>query len=453
MDHEPRQPRAARMTDSYRHNADRRKGQSGDRVLERVGKYQVKRELGKGTSSTVYLAHDAFAGTDVAIKVYNTESGGDDSRGFKGQFLSEAALAGKLLHPHICTIFDAVVDEHMSYVAMEYVHGGNLARYTSAERLLPIADVVEIAFKCCGALDYAYREGVVHRDIKPANILIARGTEVKVADFGAAFLRNVETTQKLRVGSPSYIAPEQIRDDPLTHQSDMYSLGVLLYELLLGRRPFYGTSTADILDKVLSEAPPPPLTVRPDLPKQLNAVVLRMLEKYPEDRYPGWAELALDLARIGRLSVYDQDVRDSEKFMALRPAALLAHFSDAEVWELTRIGQWQRVPSQTTLVREGETGDSLFILARGEAKVTARGRLLNVLRAGDCFGEMAYVRDQSTLRQATVESTTDVLVAELSRSALDTLSVGCQLQLNRALLRTLADRLQFANMRLAPGGA
>ena len=140
-----------------------------------------------------------------------------------------------------------MVDEHISYVAMEYVHGGNLSRYTSAERLLPVADVVEIAFKCCGALDYAYRQGVVHRDIKPANILVARGTEVKVADFGAAFLRNVETTQKLRVGSPSYVAPEQIRDDPLTHQSDMYSLGVLLYELLLGRGPFYGASTADIL--------------------------------------------------------------------------------------------------------------------------------------------------------------------------------------------------------------
>jgi serine/threonine protein kinase len=420
-------------------------------VLERVGKYHVKRELGKGTSSTVYLAHDAFSGRDVAIKVYNTEGGGDNARGFKGQFLSEAALAGKLLHPHICTIFDAVVDEHMTYVAMEYVHGGNLARYTSADRLLPIADVVEIAFKCCGALDYAYREGVVHRDIKPANILIARGTDVKVADFGAAFLRDVETTQKLRVGSPSYIAPEQIRDDPLTHQSDMYSLGVLLYELLLGRRPFYGANTGEILDKVLREAPPSPVTLRPDLPKSLDVVVLRMLEKYPEDRYPGWAELALDLARIGRLSVYDQAVRDSEKFLALRPAPLLAQLSDAEVWELTRIGQWQRAPSQITLVREGDAGDSLFILARGEAKVTARGRLLNVLRAGDCFGEMAYVRDQTTLRQATVESTTDVLIAELSRSALDALSVGCQLQLNRALLRTLADRLQFANARLAPG--
>ncbi len=416
-------------------------------MLERVGKYQVKRELGKGNSSIVYLAYDEFYASDVAIKVYNTDTDGRDSNAFKGQFLSEAALAGKLIHPHIVTILDAVVDDRMSYVAMEYVHGGNLTRYTSAERLLPVADVVEIAFKCCGALDYAYRQGVVHRDIKPANILVARGTEVKVADFGAAFLRDVETTQRMRVGSPSYVAPEQIRDDPLTHQSDMYSLGVLLYELLVGRRPFYGTSTTEILDKVLSEEPVRPTALRSDLPAELDAVVLRMLQKYPAERYPDWAELALDLARIGHLSVYHQVVRDSEKFLSLRHAALLAQFSDAEVWELIQIGQWRRVPSKTVLVGEGGTGDSLFILARGEAKVTVRGRLLNVLRAGDCFGEMAYVRGEAALRQATVETTTDALVIELKRVALDGLSVGCQLQLNRALLRTLADRLEFANLR------
>ena len=420
-------------------------------MLERVGKYQIKRELGKGTDSTVYLAYDEFYGADVAVKVYNDAGGARETRVFKIQFVSEAALAGKLVHPHIVTILDAVVDDRFTYVAMEYVHGGNLSRYTSAEHLLPVADVIEIAFKCCGALDYAYRQGVVHSDIKPANILVARGTDVKVADFGAAFVRDAETTQKLRMGSPSYVAPEQIRDDPLTHQSDMYSLGVVLYELLVGRRPFYGRNTAELLNIVLSEEPAPPSTWRPDLPAELDALVLRMLQKYPEDRYPDWAELALDLARIGRLSVYDQVVRDSEKFLALRPAALLAQLSDADLWELTRVGHWRRVPSQTVLVAEGDTGDSLFFLARGEAKVTARGRLLNVLRAGDCVGEMAYARGEVSVRQATVETTTDALVVELGRSSLEGLSPGCQLHLNRALLRTLADRLEFANVRLTPG--
>jgi len=419
-------------------------------MLQRVGKYQIKRELGRGTDSTVYLAHDEFYGADVAVKVYDDVGTTQGNRVLKVQFVSEAALAGKLLHPHIVTILDAVVDERFTYVAMEYVHGGNLSRYTSADRLLPVPDVIEIAFKCCGALDYAYRQGVVHRDIKPANILVARGTDVKVADFGAAFVRDAETTQKLRMGSPSYVAPEQIRDDPLTHQSDMYSLGVVLYELLVGRRPFYGRGTAELLNTVLSEAPVAPSVWRPGLPAELDAVVLRMLQKYPEDRYPDWAELALDLARIGRLSVYDQAVRDSEKFLALRAAPLLHQLSDADVWELTRIGQWRRLPSQIVLVTEGESGDSLFLLARGEAKVTVRNRLLNVLRAGDCFGEMAFARGKASARQATVETTTDALIAELPCAALEGLPVGCQLQLNRALLRALADRLEFANTRLTP---
>ena len=203
-----------------------------------------------------------------------------------------------------------------------------------------------------------------------------------------------------------------------------------------------------MLEKVLSHDPIAPLQLRPELPPQLNDLILCMLEKFPEHRYPDWAELALDLARIGGLSVFDQAIRDSEKFLTLRPSALLKQLTDAEVWELTRIGQWRRVPSQTPLVREGEQGDSVYILARGEAKVMARGRLLNVLHAGDCFGEMSYVQGETSLRHATVETTNDALIVEYPRHALDHLSLGCQLKVNRALLRTLSERLALANARL-----
>lgn len=418
-------------------------------MLQRIGKYLVKHELGRGTASVVYLAYDEFYGADIAVKVYNIDRDSSPSSAFKGQFLSEAALAGKLLHPHIVTILDAVVDEQYSYVAMEYVRGGSLVRYTMPGRLLPISDVIEIAYKCCGALDYAYKEGVVHRDIKPANILCPEGTDIKVADFGAAFVRGVDTTQRLRVGSPAYIAPEQIRDDPLTHQSDMFSLGVVLYELLVGRRPFLGASTAEILENVVKQEPVPPTALRAELTRDFDDIVLRMMQKYPADRYPGWADLALDLARVGRLSVFDQAIRDSEKFIALRAAGLLANLSGAEIWELTRIGNWRRVPSQTVLVSEGQGGDSLFVLALGEAKVTSRNRLLNVLHAGDCFGEMGYVLGAGSTRQATVETTTDALVVELAPAALSDLSLSCQLQLNRALLRAVVDRLALSNRRLA----
>jgi serine/threonine protein kinase len=412
----------------------------------RIGKYQIRRELGEGAASTVYLAYDEFYNADLALKVYHPDSLMGPGR---GQFVSEAALAGKLVHPHIVTILDAAADAQATYVAMEYVPGGNLHRYTTAKRLLPIQDVIQIAFKCCGALDYAYREGVVHRDIKPANILVSEGTEVKVGDFGAAFITALETTHSLRMGSPSYIAPEQIRDESLTHQSDMFSLGVVLYELLCGVRPFRGANTMDTLDQVLRMTPPAPSQLRAELPAQIDPIVLRMIQKAPGERYANWAELALDLARVGRLSRLDQAIADSEKYTALRGATLLDALNDAEIWELVRAGHWRRLPRQTVLVREGDIGDSLFILAEGEAKVTIQGKLLNVLRAGECFGEMAYVREDTAIRAATVETTTDTLAVALPRTAVEGLSLACQLHLTRALLRAMADRLTLANVRVA----
>src|SRR5476649_2060390 len=160
-------------------------------MLGNVGKYELKKQLGKGASSTVYLATDTFTTDDVALKVIDASLFRDPQRGkaARTQFLNEASLVGKLIHPHIVTMLDAVVSDDASYIALDYVPGGNLLPFTHPQNLLPIEHAIEIGFKCCGALDYAYRAGIVHRDIKPANILIAQGTEIKVADFGAAFLQ------------------------------------------------------------------------------------------------------------------------------------------------------------------------------------------------------------------------------------------------------------------------
>jgi serine/threonine protein kinase len=427
--------------------SDKARAVEEDGVQERVGKYEIRRELGQGAASVVYLAYDAFYKAELAVKVYRPDHGTPGR--VSSQFVAEAALAGKLCHPHIVAILDAVTEDERSYVAMEYVPGGNLHRYTSPGRLLPVSDVIQIGFKCCGALDYAFRAGVVHRDIKPANILVSDGTDVKVADFGAAFVYAELTTQRNRVGSPSYIAPEQIRDETLTHQSDMFSLGVVMYEMLSGYKPFRGDDAIDTMHRVLNTTPLPLPVLRPELPRELDAIIQRMLQKQPADRYTNWADLALDIARVGRLSVYDQSIPDSEKFTALRQSPLLDALTDAELWELSRSAQWRRVHSNTALVSEGDAGDSLYILGHGEAKVTFQGRLLDVLRAGESFGEMAYIRGDTGRRQATVQTTTEALVAEFPRSALDGLSLGCQLHLMRALLGSMADRLAMSNARLA----
>ncbi|MFM9971824.1 MAG: protein kinase domain-containing protein [Burkholderiales bacterium] len=418
---------------------------------ERIGKYELKRELGKGASATVYLALDTFTDQEVAIKVLDPDivSSEEFERSHIKQFLNEASLAGQFTHPHIVSILEASIAEGSGYIALEYVPGGNLGRHTSPETLLPVEDVFEIAFKICGALDYAHRQGIVHRDIKPANIMVDHGTNIKVADFGAAYLHRSLDTQIADVGSPLYMSPEQITGQPLGHQSDMFSMGVLLYELFTGQRPFLRPSMPEIFDAILSETPQPPSACKPGLGKDVDRIVMQLLAKKPEERYDSWADLALDLASIGRLSVYQHAIADREKFIALRRIAALERLNDAEIWELAYAARWTRVPPRTALMREGESGESLYFLGGGEVKVTKQERLLNVLRAGEYFGEMAYVKSGKIDRQATVESITDVVLAEFDTAAIGQVSTNCQLHLTFALLHTLVDRLAMADERIA----
>ena len=415
-----------------------------------IGKYDIRRQLGKGATGTVYLAVDTFSGKEVALKVIEPEVFRDPEFGavYRSQFLNEASLAGKLKHPHIVSILDAVVQEDSGHIAMEVVGGGDLSQHVSANTLLPVADVLQIGFKCCGALAYAFNEGIVHRDIKPANIMIAQGTEVKIADFGAALLRKAHAVQTASIGSPYYMSPEQLEEAPLTHHSDMYCLGVVLYELLTGQRPFMADSLQMLVEKILHQQAAPPSSLRPSLPKEIDRVVLRALAKKPEFRYETWAEFALALSDVGKLVLPPDAIMDSEKYVGLKRVEMLANLSDAELWELTAAGRWTRIAAKQAIIRENEPGKSFFFLAQGQVKVTLDGHLLNTISEGESFGEMAYIRGGVMPRHATVESMTSILLAEFDPEALDQMSLGAQLQLTRALVRNLVDRLDLANARL-----
>jgi len=418
-----------------------------------VGKYDVQKMLGKGATGTVYLARDTFSGREVALKTIEPEVFRDPEFGtvYRSQLLNEASLAGKLKHPHIVAILDAVVGEDSGYIAMELVTGGDLAPFTKPENLLPVADVLQIGFKVCGALDYAFKEGIVHRDIKPANLMIAKGTDVKVADFGAAYLRKSHAVQSAMMGSPYYMSPEQIAGAELTHHSDMYSLAAVLYEMLTGQRPLRAENLEALLKKITELEPLPPSEVRADLPRELDPVILRALRKDPASRYATWSEFALELSKVVRLVLPAGAIPDTEKYMALKRVELLSRLADAEIWELVNAGKWSRVDKGRTIVRENDKGQSFFFLAEGEVKVTKGGRLLNVVNHSECFGEMAYIWGGELPRHATVESMTKLLLAEFEQAALARMSGGAQLQLTRALVRNLADRLVLANTRLAAG--
>ena len=415
------------------------------------GKYELKDLLGKGSSGAVYRAIDTFSGDEVAVKIIDPAVFQDPELGavLRKQFLKEASLAGKLTHPHIASILDAVVTDEAGYIVMEYVPGANLSSHTSPGNLLPPEDAVQIGFKCCGALDFAFRQGVIHRDIKPANIMMVDGSDVKITDFGAAFLQNRDVTQPVNIGSPAYMSPEQVSNKPLTHATDMYCLGVVLYELLTGKRPFVADNITELIRKIIDQDPLPPSQHNPALASGVDRIVLRMLRKQPEERYSSWADLALDLAEIGRLSGQQRSIPDSERYAALKRVTMLSTLSEPEIWELVHAGHWTRLHARSEIVREGDPGRSMFFLAQGEVKVTQSGRLLNVIRAGEFFGEMGYICAGDLPRQATVEAMSDVILAEFEDTALDHMSKSCHASFMRTLVRNLADRLALADVRIS----
>ncbi len=416
-----------------------------------VGKYDVQRALGKGTTGTVYLAKDTFTGREVALKTIEPEVFRDPEFGsvYRSQFQNEASLAGKLRHPHIVAILDAVMNEDSGYIAMEYVEGTDLTYHTRIDRLLPVSDVLQVGFKCCGALEYAFREGIVHRDIKPANLMLAVGGEVKISDFGAAYLRKSQVIQTAAMGSPYYMSPEQVSGKEPTFHSDMYSLGVVLYELLTGQKAFTAGSLEELIEKIRIQEPVAPSRLRSELPKPVDAVVLRALGKKPEHRYASWADFEAALSTLVHQVLPPETVPDSEKYVSLKRVVMLSSLSDADLWEMVRAGYWLRVPPGERIVREKMKGKSFYFIGQGQAKVTLQGRLLNMINAGEFFGEMAWIRGGDEPRHATVDSATELLLAKFRPDALEKMSVGAQLLLTRALVRNLADRLDLANTRFA----
>ena len=421
-------------------------------VPQKIGKYEVISELGKGATSAVYRAYDPFQNRQVAIKVVFPEALGDQEYGrrYRKLFVTEASLAGKLSHPHIAAIYDAVAGEEASYIVMEYVDGSTLEQYTRHDSLLPVQRIVEIIYKCAKALEYASNQGVIHRDIKPANILLAGETDIKVSDFGAALTQAAETTQVSGIGSPAYMSPEQVKEQQLSYQTDIFSLGVVMYQLLTGRLPFQGANNYSTIYQIINVDPPPPIEVRPDIPPRIDAIVMRALQKDTARRYQTWDEFAHDLATaLGAEEKPGRGFAESEKFDTLRKLEFFLQFSDIELWEVMRIASWRRHPRDTVLIRENDIGSSFFILIAGEVRVIKQERLLNVLTVGECFGEMAYLGKQKFQRSASVVALSDITVIEIRAETLSKASDLCRHHFHGAFLELLVDRLAKANVRLS----
>lgn len=264
-----------------------------------LGRYQVERELGKGAMGVVYLGKDPKIGRMVAIKTMalSQEFEPDELAEVKARFFREAETAGRLSHPNIVSIYDAGEEHDLAYIAMEFIKGYDLVRHTKPNALLDVAEVVKIIADAAEALDYAHNNGVVHRDIKPANMMwLADSKVIKVTDFGIARITDSSKTKTgMVLGTPSYMSPEQLSGKKVDGRSDLFSLGVTLYQLLTGALPFQADSMATLMFKIANEAPAPLLTLRPDLPPELEAIIARALQKQLEARYAAGREFARDL--------------------------------------------------------------------------------------------------------------------------------------------------------------
>ena len=262
----------------------------------KFGRFQVIDELGRGAMGVVYRAHDSALGRTVAIKTIALTGSAAERDVHEARFLQEARAAGSIGHPAIITIYDVGREGDTAFIAMELLEGQDLRELIRGVSLMPSRSVA-IAAAVADGLAYAHERGVVHRDIKPGNIMVLPDGRVKIMDFGIARLHEptVKTQTGVLLGSPQYMAPEQIAGQPFDHRADIFSLGLVLYEMLTGVKPFQGEDIPELMFKVANMPATPPSHIAPDLPPVVDYIVARALKKKAGERYASAAELAKDL--------------------------------------------------------------------------------------------------------------------------------------------------------------
>lgn len=293
-------------------------------MISQLGRYNIIGELGQGAMGTVYKAVDPLIDRIVAIKTINLSLALDEKDEYESRFYQEAKAAGRLSHPNIVTIYDVGKSGEIAYIAMEFLQGRELRDVLNDGKRMPVEQVINIVAQVAQGLAYAHEYGIVHRDVKPSNIMIVRDGHVKITDFGIARMASaaVRTQTGMVLGSPKYMSPEQVVGKLTDQRSDIFSLGVMLYEMLTGQAPFAGENINAIMYQTLNSVPPPPSTLSPNVPEMLNFIVAKALAKKLEHRYQDAKEFAGDLYacrdRLPRPTTLHDLARPSASFNAPR---------------------------------------------------------------------------------------------------------------------------------------
>jgi len=266
-------------------------------MISQLGRYEIISELGQGAMGVVYKARDPLIDRVVAIKTINLALALDEKEEYENRFYQEAKAAGRLSHPNIVTIYDVGKNGDVAYIAMEFLEGCELRNIMNDNGLLPISQVLDIAAQVAQGLAYAHEHDIVHRDVKPSNVMVVRDGHIKITDFGIARMpySAVQTQTGMVLGSPKYMSPEQVMGKSIDQRSDIFSLGVMLYEMLTGQSPFNGDNVNAIMYQTLNAIPSPPNSLNPKVPEMVDFIVAKALAKKMEDRYQSARDFAVDL--------------------------------------------------------------------------------------------------------------------------------------------------------------
>ncbi len=416
----------------------------------KISKYQIKRSLGKGSMGVVYEAYDPFVQRPVAIKLAHEIDENDPQKAqqMRESFFAEVYSAGRMHHPSVVAVYDAGQQDKWNYIVMEYVDGLSLQEYVTGDRVLTTNQVIDVMYQCAKGLDYVHRQGVIHRDLKPGNIMLSNDGEVKIMDFSIAHFDMGDNAVSQIQGSPMYLPPEQLSEEKrLVEQSDIYSLGAVMYALL-ARRPLFKASNIESLIYQISNLEPDPLSIlRPDLPQQVIDICEKCLKKIIYERYDSARQLANELSNAyGRLRGVGQRIDMQEKWSTLRYLKFFKDFSDEQITEVVDASEWFDYKKGDVIVSEGEIETSFYIVTKGGVEVRKDDVIIGRMYQGDCFGEIAFITREPRL--ASITARTDVSLMVVSGALLEQASLETQLQYYRVFLENLVARLSSATEQL-----
>jgi serine/threonine-protein kinase len=411
--------------------------------VEKIGRYEIIEKIGQGNMGVVYRGRDPYIKRDVAIKIARPAADvtGEKAKKYRERFFTEAQSIGRLMHPNIVSIYDAGMYRDFCYIAMEHIDGPTLSEFCKSENKLSYDRISEIILSTCNALDYAHQMGVIHRDIKPSNIMLNDRNEVRITDFGIAKMKTDHTITGEIVGSPSYMSPEQIKEENIDSVSDVFSVGCVLYELLSCRQAFPGENQFTVMYKITNNDPQPVREIYPDIPQVLEDITKKALSKDKSARY----QTCMDMAYVLRVALRGlkggapkaEDVDDIIGY--IHDITFFNDFSKDQLLQILSASNIVKILKGKVIMSEGEIDDSFYIILSGRVVVRKQNQDIAIIGRGECFGEMAYLSGES--RTASVIADTDCILLKISSMLLDKSSKEIQLLFLKKFAMTLLRRL------------